>query len=119
MLSIIHSKEFPNLSKIYIDNRFLCYGLDPLVLRPGTYKLELSYSPKFKCDLPLITGATVGPERGMRIHSGNTLKDSSGCILVGDTIQIDSDGNIKILNSRKTLEKLMNICSNEQHLLIQ
>lgn len=119
MIIIQHSKEYPNLGKIYAGDRFIGYSLDPRVLNPGTYNLKVTYSPKFKCDLPLITGATVGPERGMRIHSGNTLKDSSGCILVGDTIQIDSDGNIKILNSRKTLEKLMNICSNEQHLLIQ
>lgn len=104
---LIHSKEYPNLGKIYADDRFICYSLDPRVLNPGTYKLEITYSPKFKRDLPLITGATVGPERGFRLHSGNTLKDSQGCILVGDTVQIDSDGNIKILNSRKTLENLL------------
>lgn len=107
MLSIIHSKEFVNLSKIYVDNRFLCYGLDPLVLRPGTYKLELSYSPKFKRKLPLITGATVGPERRILIHAGNSLKDSQGCILVGDTFQVDSEGNVKLLNSKKALEALL------------
>lgn len=105
---LIHSKEYPNLGKIYADDgRFICYSLDPRVLNPGTYKLQMTYSPKFKRQLPLITGATVGPERGFRIHNGNTLKDSQGCILVGDTVQIDSDENIKILNSKKTLERLM------------
>lgn len=107
MIIMQHSKEIPQLSKIYIDNRFLCYGLDPRVLNPGTYKLQMTYSPKFKTNLPLITGATVGPERGLRIHAGNTLKDSQGCVLVGDTFQVDSDGNIKILNSKKTLCKFM------------
>lgn len=107
MIIMQHSKEIPQLSKIYVDERFLCYGLDPRVLNPGTYNLKVTYSPKFKTNLPLITGATVGPERGLRVHAGNTLKDSSGCILVGDTIQIDSDGNIKILNSKKTLSKFM------------
>lgn len=107
MIIMQHSKEIPQLSKIYVDERFLCYGLDPRVLNPGTYKLETTYSPKFKTNLPLITGATVGPERGLRVHAGNTLKDSSGCVLVGDTIQIDSAGNIKILNSKKTLSKFM------------
>ena len=107
MIIMQHSKEYPQLSKIYVDERFLCYGLDPRVLNPGTYNLKVTYSPKFKTDLPLITGATVGPERGLRVHAGNTLKDSSGCVLVGDTIQIDSDGNIKILNSKKTLSKFM------------
>lgn len=107
MLSIFHSKEYPNLSKIYIDNRFLCYGLDPLVLHPGTYKLELSYSPKFKRQLPLITGVSVGPERRILIHAGNTLSDSKGCILVGDTFQVDSAGDVKLLNSKKALEALL------------
>lgn len=107
MIIMQHSKEIPQLSKIYVDERFLCYGLDPRVLNPGTYNLKVTYSPKFKTDLPLITGATVGPERGLRVHAGNTLKDSSGCVLVGDTIQIDSDGNIKILNSKKALSKFM------------
>ena len=106
-MTLIHSKEYPQLGKIYIDDKFFCYSLDPRVLNPGTYKLEITYSPKFKTDLPLITGATVGPERGLRIHAGNTLKDSSGCVLVGDTIQIDSAGNIKILNSKKTLGRLL------------
>ena len=104
---LIHSKEYPNLGKIYADDRFICYSLDPRVLNPGTYKLQMTYSPKFKRDLPLITGATVGPERRILIHAGNTLADTRGCILVGDTDQIDSNGNIKNLNSRKTLEKLL------------
>ena len=107
MIIIQHSKEYPNLGKLYVNERFQCYTLDHLILKSGTYRLEMTYSPKFKTDLPLITGATVGPERGMRIHSGNTLADSKGCILVGDTIQIDSNGNIKILNSKKTLERLL------------
>ena len=107
MIILQHSKEFPNLSKIYIDDRFLCYGLDPLVLNPGTYKLQMTYSPKFKKELPLITGATVGPERGFRIHAGNSLRDSQGCILVGDSFTVDLAGNVKIMNSRTTLDKLL------------
>ena len=107
MILIQHSKEFPNLGKLYVNERFQCYTLDPLILRAGTYRLEMTYSPKFKRELPLITGAMIGPERGFRIHAGNSLKDSQGCILVGDTVQIDSVGNIKILNSKKTLERLL------------
>lgn len=106
-MTLIHSKEYPNLGKIYADDRFICYSLDPRVLNPGTYNLKVTYSPKFKRDLPLITGATVGPERRILIHAGNTLADTKGCILVGDTVQIDSAGNIKILNSKKTLDLLL------------
>lgn len=46
----------------------------------GTYPLTFTYSPKFKCEMPLI----VVPKRsGIRFHSGNTYRDSSGCVLVG------------------------------------
>ena len=107
MILLQHSKEYPNLGKIFVDDRFICYSLDPRVLNPGTYKLEMTYSPKFKRQLPLITGATVGPERRILIHAGNTLNDTRGCILVGDTVQIDSAGNVKILNSKKTLDLLL------------
>ena len=104
---LIHSKEYPNLGKIYADDRFICYSLDPRVLNSGTYKLEMSYSPRFKRQLPLITGATVGPERRILIHAGNTLKDTRGCILVGDSFSVDSAGNVKIMNSRTTLDNLL------------
>lgn len=46
----------------------------------GTYPLSFTYSPKFKCALPLIS---VPKRVGIRIHSGNTYKDSTGCVLVG------------------------------------
>ena len=47
----------------------------------GTYKVILSMSSKFKKILPLLLN--VPQFDGIRIHSGNTDEDSSGCILVG------------------------------------
>ena len=48
----------------------------------GTYKLTVTYSPKFKRELILINNV---PEfSGVRIHRGNYPKDSMGCILVGE-----------------------------------
>ena len=51
----------------------------------GRYAVVISYSPKFKQWLPILLG---GPEfnrkwQGIRIHAGNTAKDTEGCILVG------------------------------------
>ena len=51
----------------------------------GRYAVVISYSPKFKQWLPILLG---GPEfnkqwQGIRIHAGNTAKDTQGCILVG------------------------------------
>lgn len=48
----------------------------------GTYKIVLSMSPTFKRVLPLLCG-TKG-FAGVRIHRGNTSKDSRACLLPGD-----------------------------------
>lgn len=47
----------------------------------GIYKVILNYSPKYKRVMPLITN--VKGYSGIRIHSGNSAKDTEGCILVG------------------------------------
>ena len=47
----------------------------------GFYNVILNLSNRFKRILPLILNV-VGFE-GIRIHNGNTKKDTEGCILVG------------------------------------
>jgi len=69
----------------------------------GRYAVVISYSPKFKQWLPILLG---GPEfnrkwRGIRIHAGNTAKDTEGCILVGKNREVG-----KVLDSRKWLYEL-------------
>lgn len=49
----------------------------------GEYTLSVSKSPKFKRDLALVFNDQVTATRGIRIHAGNSAKDSRGCILVG------------------------------------
>ena len=71
----------------------------------GSYIIEITYSPKFKKDLPLLHN--VKGFEGIRIHSGNTNKDTEGCILVGTH---SSNGYIK--DSRIAFNKLMDILQN-------
>ena len=102
---------------LYTDwAELICYTIDPHVLSNGTYNLELTYSPRFKRELPLIYNADFNANRGFRIHAGNTLKDSQGCILVGDAI----DYTYTLRDSRKALERLVKLiqCSNINKLLI-
>lgn len=68
----------------------------------GTYTIILSMSNRFKRVLPLLLD--VPYFEGVRIHSGNTAKDSLGCILVGENKQVG-----KVMNSRKTENRLMQI----------
>lgn len=52
----------------------------------GTYNVVMSYSNRFKKYLPEIQN--VKGFSGIRIHSGNTAKDSSGCLLLGKNTQV-------------------------------
>lgn len=65
------------------DNTIIC-------IPKGTYKVQVTYSPKMKKRLPLIynnsnTLQIVTPQGiwgGVRFHGGNTYLDSLACILV-------------------------------------
>lgn len=67
----------------------------------GTYPVLITKSPRFGTWLPLLVG--VKGFEGVRIHSGNYVTETRGCILVGD----DIDGD-HITNSRKTLKSVIN-----------
>lgn len=51
------------------------------IIPAGTYEVRLTYSPRFKKDLPLLMD--VPRRSGIRIHTGTKPEHSQGCILVG------------------------------------
>jgi hypothetical protein len=67
-----------------------------------TYRVKITYSPRFKKDMPLIENV-VGFD-GIRIHSGNTAEDTEGCIIVGENKVVG-----KVINSKETYNKLFSI----------
>ena len=66
----------------------------------GSYECVYTYSNRFKKMLPLLLN--VPGFEGIRIHSGNTAKDTEGCILVGQNLEKG-----KVLNSRVWTGKLI------------
>ena len=77
----------------------------------GTYRVVTTYSLRFRKFLPLRVG--VPGFEGVRIHAGNTSRDTEGCILVGQNLQVG-----KVLWSRITLEKLMKLIENEKEIYL-
>ncbi|MBR5060694.1 MAG: hypothetical protein IKX24_00965, partial [Prevotella sp.] len=60
----------------------------------GRYAVVITHSSKFKEWLPLLLG--IHNFSDVRIHAGNTVKDTQGCILVGENKEVG-----KVFNSRK------------------
>ena len=77
----------------------------------GSYRVVVTKSQRFGKYLPLLVG--VPGFEGVRIHAGNTSRDTEGCILVGQNLQVG-----KVLWSRITLERLMKLIENEKEIYL-
>jgi hypothetical protein len=101
------------IGEIYVNGVFECYSLEDVVrdtgvkvagetaIPYGVYDISITYSPRFGRYLPLLL--SVPNYTGVRIHAGNTHKDTEGCILVGT-----AKGKNSIQNSRVAFAKLYN-----------
>ena len=100
------------LGELSIDGEKFCHTLEPRWRKPeakkvagktaipaGRYPVVITLSPKFKQWLPLLLH--VPNFTGIRIHAGNTAKDTKGCILVGENT---SKGTLS--DSRLWVERL-------------
>ena len=105
--------------QLFVDGQYFCDTLEDTVrdltnikdkvygrtaIPAGTYTVIRDYSGHFKKLLPHILD--VPYFSGVRIHSGNDVEDTNGCILVGVYYRAGY-----ISNSRETMEKLMKILS--------
>lgn len=123
-LNRIAKKAKYTIGKLYINDQYFCDTLEDTdrgltqsmteqqigskkvygetAIPTGTYRIIISYSNKFKKQMPLLLN--VPGFACIRIHSGNTEKDSLGCILVGKNKAVG-----KVLESRDTYSKLFSI----------
>jgi len=95
IVKVIRSFKGPEytIGKLYIDGQYFCDTLEDTVrakgekvygktaIPAGMYRVKKTFSPRFKKILPEIL--EVEGFSGVRIHAGNTAKDTEGCILLG------------------------------------
>lgn len=118
-MNLVLLRSFPQetetIGDLFIEDKWFCHTLEDRV-RPvgapkvygetaipyGIYPVELTWSPRFQMVTPLVMD--VPNFEAIRIHPGNTHKDTEGCILVGDAIGRDHDS---LLQSRAAFARLM------------
>lgn len=100
------------IGKLFINDEYICDTLEDVVrsegikvygetaIPYGVYEIVLTMSPRFKKVLPLLLD--VPHFEGVRIHTGNTEKDTEGCILVGY-----NKVKGKVINSKIAFDKVM------------
>jgi hypothetical protein len=119
MFTLIRDKrtEKSILGSLYLNGAFICYTLEneAKAIPAGLYSIENSKSPKFGRELPLLFSSKVPSSRGVRIHSGNTYKDSAACVLVG----MKRDDAKERIDESKDAEKMVTmLCRNVRSLAI-
>lgn len=117
------------IGKMYLDGKYFCDTLEdtdrsisqstPIdtikkvklpnntAIPTGTYKVIVNVSPKFKRLLPRLLN--VPGFDGVLIHRGNTDKDTSGCILIGENKVVG-----RVINSTGYEAKLVSILNKAQ-----
>ena len=105
------------LGSLYLNGAFICYTLENAAkaVPCGLYRVKNSRSPKFKRELPLIWNVKVPASRGIRIHVGNTVASSSGCILVG---MGRSTEDFSVTESKLAETMVTMLCRNVDRLVI-
>lgn len=82
------------IGRFYINDVYHSFSLEDVVRKgdkvygqtaipTGTYSVIIDLSARFRKQLPHVLN--VPNFKGVRIHPGNTSKDTEGCILLGTT----------------------------------
>ena len=126
-------KDTYTIGKLYVDGKYFCdvledvdRGLDSSMseseilekkvkgqtaIPTGHYVINITYSPKYKRMMPLLLD--VKGFSGIRIHSGNSSKDTEGCLLVGKNKKVGM-----VLESRGTYQRLFKMMEGEKEITI-
>lgn len=75
------------IGRLFVSDVYVCDTLEPASTAPhpcipcGVYPVKMLLSKKFKRLMPTI--CDVSGRVGILFHSGNTFRDTHGCILLG------------------------------------
>jgi len=122
------------IGKLYMDDVFFCDTLEDkdrgltsemtteeiakikvkheTAIPTGTYNVIVNVSPRFKRELPRLLN--IKGFDGILIHRGNTAKDTSGCILVGENKEVG-----KVINSTEYELRLVKLLKKYEHISIE
>lgn len=119
-LRVIREPSLNNatLGVLFVNGHFQCFTLEDQIreipgetveswkmpgqtaIPQGRYRVLVTPSQRFQRPLPILLD--VPGFTGVRIHAGNTITDTEGCILVGQDRQ-----NGRLLQSRVALDALL------------
>ena len=97
---------------LYMNGVAICCTLEnaKYAIPTGLFAIDYCDSPKFGRKLPLIHNDTdCLATRGLRIHAGNSISDTKGCILVGREFKLLNDNTARLLGSKAAVETLCKI----------
>jgi hypothetical protein len=69
---------------------------------PGRYRMTLTYSPKFKKELPELH--EVPNYTYVRVHAGNGPEHTDGCVLLGEGVY-----NNRLTGSREAVARFLKL----------
>jgi hypothetical protein len=123
-LKRIEKTEKSTIGELSVNGIYECFILEDVerevkifgetAIPKGRYEVVISWSNRFKKFMPLLLN--VPNFEGIRIHAGNTAKDTLGCLLTGKSKSKDM-----ISNSRIAYEKLfskLEIASKKEKIFI-
>jgi len=106
--NIVNDVDFVSFTKIKELNLLeILYSIEPAsgFIPLGSYLVDWYDSPRFGKKMLKVFCSS---KKTFLIHSGNSEKDTDGCILLGTKFsKMDKEGNCKLLNSRIAMSKFI------------